>query len=69
MVQYPGIVQQLYAAGMNMGIHTWSHHTMTSQTDDVIRAEILWTAKAFYDIVGVVPNLFRPRKQLYSIYF
>lgn len=68
MVQHPEIVKAVYDAGMSLGIHSWSHHTMTAQTDDVIRAEVLWTAKAFYDIIGVVPNLFRPRKILFVTY-
>ena len=62
MVQYPDIVRELHEAGFELGVHTWSHQPLTKFSNEVIEAEILWTMKAFRDILGqaYVPRLFRP---------
>ncbi|RKP17848.1 glycoside hydrolase/deacetylase [Rozella allomycis CSF55] len=60
MVQNPQIVRDLYNAGMEFGVHSWSHHPLTSLTNDQIVAELGFTVQAFQKILGIKPTLFRP---------
>lgn len=41
-------------------IHTWSHNSLTTLTNEQVVAEIAWTMKAFQDVLGVTPNCVRP---------
>ncbi|KAJ3329379.1 chitin deacetylase, partial [Blyttiomyces sp. JEL0837] len=41
-------------------LHSWSHTAMTSQTNDEIVAEVLWTAAIMQRVLGVAPTCFRP---------
>jgi peptidoglycan/xylan/chitin deacetylase (PgdA/CDA1 family) len=40
-------------------MHSWSHHKLTDLTDAQIIAETVWTARAIYQAIGVVPKFFR----------
>ncbi|EGF77630.1 hypothetical protein BATDEDRAFT_91429 [Batrachochytrium dendrobatidis JAM81] len=60
VVRNPKYIQDVYAAGHEIGIHTWSHPQMTQISDEQIVAEIYWTVKAIQEAIGVVPKLFRP---------
>jgi peptidoglycan/xylan/chitin deacetylase (PgdA/CDA1 family) len=42
------------------GVHTWSHPDLTTLTDGQIIAELVWTMKIIYDVIGVVPRIMRP---------
>jgi hypothetical protein len=46
--------------GHQLSVHTWSHHALTSLTNEQIVAELGWAAKVIKDVVGVTPNTFRP---------
>ena len=41
IVQYPEIVQAIFNDGHVIGIHTWSHHALTTLTTDVVIAELM----------------------------
>jgi Polysaccharide deacetylase len=41
-------------------MHTWSHQWLTSLTNDEVVAELVWNAKAIYQVTGRVPRYFRP---------
>jgi peptidoglycan/xylan/chitin deacetylase (PgdA/CDA1 family) len=62
MVQYPAIVRELHEAGFELGVHTWSHQPLTKFSNEVVQAELMWTLKAFRDILGpnYIPRYFRP---------
>jgi peptidoglycan/xylan/chitin deacetylase (PgdA/CDA1 family) len=59
-IQYPNLVRQMYNDGHQIGIHTWAHRSLTTLTNDEIVAEIMYTARAIRDVIGVMPNYFRP---------
>jgi peptidoglycan/xylan/chitin deacetylase (PgdA/CDA1 family) len=59
VLQYPSILKQTYEAGMEIGIHTWSHPHLMALTDDQVVAEIQWTAQIIFDVIGVTPLIFR----------
>ncbi|KAI8901614.1 hypothetical protein BC833DRAFT_576601 [Globomyces pollinis-pini] len=46
--------------GHQIGHHTWSHHPLTSLTNEQIVAEIKYTEAIIYKTIGVVPRHFRP---------
>ncbi|KAJ3110809.1 chitin deacetylase [Physocladia obscura] len=41
-------------------LHTWSHPDLTTISDDQIVSELVYTAKAVYEVTGVFPKYFRP---------
>lgn len=59
-LQSPRTLQAEYMGGHQLGVHTWSHTPLTTQTNDQIIAELGWTKKIIKDVTGVTPNTFRP---------
>ncbi|KAJ3076643.1 chitin deacetylase [Podochytrium sp. JEL0797] len=60
VLQLPEYLAQTYADGHEIGIHTWSHPDLTTLTNDQIISELVYGAKAIYEVVGTVPKFFRP---------
>ncbi|KAH6581263.1 hypothetical protein BASA61_009169 [Batrachochytrium salamandrivorans] len=46
-------------AGHQIGIHTWSHPYLSNTPSDQIVAEIVYTAKAIKQVIGVTPRFMR----------
>ncbi|KAG0222348.1 chitin deacetylase [Mortierella sp. GBA43] len=59
-VSYPATLKRAYQEGHQIAIHTWSHHAMTSLTNEQVVAELKWTEKAIFDTIGVTPLYWRP---------
>jgi hypothetical protein len=59
-LQSPLTLQAEYMSGHQLGVHTWSHTPLTTQTNEQIIAEFGWTKKVIKDVTGVTPNTFRP---------
>lgn len=59
-ISHPEILRAEYMASHQLCIHTWSHPSLTTLTNEQIVAEMAWSMKAFKDILGVVPNCARP---------
>ncbi|KAJ3150076.1 chitin deacetylase [Geranomyces michiganensis] len=49
-----------YAAGYHVASHTYTHHPLTSATNEEIVAELKYTESVIYETLGVVPRFFRP---------
>ncbi|KAG9065107.1 chitin deacetylase [Linnemannia hyalina] len=60
VVQYPDMVVKEAAAGHHLASHTWSHHALTTLTNEEIVAEIKWTEKAIMDATGLRVRYMRP---------
>ncbi|KAG0346972.1 chitin deacetylase [Podila humilis] len=60
VVQYPDLVLQEAKAGHHLASHTWSHHALTTLTNEQIVAEIRWTEKAIFDVSGYRIKYVRP---------
>ncbi|KAJ3035739.1 chitin deacetylase [Rhizophlyctis rosea] len=60
VVQFPADVKAAYDAGHEIASHTWTHHPLTSLTNEQVVAEIKYTEAIIYKATGVVPALFRP---------
>lgn len=60
VVSRPEMIISEYMAGHQISIHTWAHPALTTLTNEQIVAELGWTKKAIYDVIGVTPNTFRP---------
>jgi len=59
-VSEPTVLQREYMSGHQIGVHTWSHTALTTQTNEEIIAELGWTKKIIYDVTGVTPTTMRP---------
>ncbi|KAH9822668.1 family 4 carbohydrate esterase [Melampsora americana] len=59
-IAHPVLLQTEYMESHQLCIHTWSHPSLTTLTNEQVVAEIAWSMKAFKDIIGVTPNCFRP---------
>ncbi|CEQ40652.1 SPOSA6832_02280, partial [Sporobolomyces salmonicolor] len=59
-VSRPEMVQTEYMLGHHVSIHTWSHMSLTTLTNEEIVAELGWSKKIIKDITGVTPNTMRP---------
>jgi peptidoglycan/xylan/chitin deacetylase (PgdA/CDA1 family) len=59
-ISRPDILQAEYMAGHQLSVHTWSHPSLTTLSNEQIIAELGWTMKAIKDITGVTPNTMRP---------
>ncbi|KAF8926738.1 hypothetical protein EDD21DRAFT_174677 [Dissophora ornata] len=60
VISFPATLQRAYKDGHQIAIHTWSHPTMTSMTNEQVVAELKWTEKAIFDTIGVTPLYWRP---------
>ncbi|KAF9174747.1 chitin deacetylase [Mortierella sp. AD011] len=60
VVQYPEIVKQEVAEGHHLASHTWSHHALTTLTNEQIVAEMRWTEKAVMEYTGLKLKYMRP---------
>jgi peptidoglycan/xylan/chitin deacetylase (PgdA/CDA1 family) len=60
VVSYPGLLQQEYLGGHQIAVHTWSHPSLTTLTNEEIIAEFGWSKKAINDVLGVTPIYWRP---------
>ncbi|KAF9906680.1 chitin deacetylase [Linnemannia zychae] len=59
-VSFPQTLKRAYNEGHHIAIHTWSHPSMTSLSNEQIVAELKWTEKAIFDTIGVTPIYWRP---------
>ncbi|EIM83538.1 glycoside hydrolase/deacetylase [Stereum hirsutum FP-91666 SS1] len=60
VISFPGMLQEEYMAGHQIAVHTWSHPSLTTLSNEEIIAEFGWSKKVIYDVLGVTPNQFRP---------
>lgn len=60
VVSFPHILQQEYMSGHQIAVHTWSHPSLTTLTNDEIIAELGWSRQAIQDVLGVAPSAMRP---------
>ncbi|KAI8905414.1 hypothetical protein EDD86DRAFT_211442 [Gorgonomyces haynaldii] len=57
---YPDLVKRAFDAGHEIALHTWTHHPLTSLSNEQIVAEIKYNEAIIYKTIGVIPRLFRP---------
>lgn len=57
---WPLQAQRGLADGHDICVHTWSHHYMTTLTDEQVFAELFYTMRIIKDVVGVTPRCWRP---------
>ncbi|CAG8619558.1 289_t:CDS:2 [Ambispora gerdemannii] len=60
VVGNPELVKRMVDSGHEVGVHTWSHTALTTQTTEQIIAEVKWTEKAIKEAGGITPRLMRP---------
>lgn len=60
VTQNPDEVLKTVQDGHQIAVHTWTHHPLTSLTNEQIVAEIKFTEAAIYKAIGKVPTYFRP---------
>ncbi|GJJ76445.1 peptidoglycan-N-acetylglucosamine deacetylase [Entomortierella parvispora] len=60
VIQYPDTVKRELAEGHHLASHTWSHHALTTLTNEQIVAEMKWTEKAVLAATGLKLKYMRP---------
>lgn len=60
VVQNAEVLKQEAADGHHIASHTWSHHPLTTLTNEQIVAEVKWNEKAVQDITGLQMKYIRP---------
>ncbi|KAG5644308.1 hypothetical protein DXG03_008726 [Asterophora parasitica] len=60
VIQFPNILQTQYIGQHQIAVHTWSHPPLTTLSNEAIIAELGWSKKVIYDVLGVTPNMMRP---------
>ncbi|ORZ28899.1 hypothetical protein BCR41DRAFT_289581, partial [Lobosporangium transversale] len=60
VVKYPEIVKTEIEHGHHIASHTWSHHALTTLSNEQIVAEMKWTEKAIEDFTGYRVKYMRP---------
>lgn len=56
----PAMVKRLYAAGMQIGNHTWTHAQLTRLTAKEQRSQLQQTQDEINSIIGIRPRFYRP---------
>jgi peptidoglycan/xylan/chitin deacetylase (PgdA/CDA1 family) len=59
-IQYPNTLKREIAEGHHLASHTWSHHALTTLTNEQIVAEMKWTEKAVMEATGYRLKYMRP---------
>ncbi|KAF9292122.1 chitin deacetylase [Linnemannia elongata] len=59
-IQYPDTLKREVAEGHHLASHTWSHHALTTLTNEQIVAEMKWTEKAVMEATGLRLKYMRP---------
>ncbi|GJJ71845.1 peptidoglycan-N-acetylglucosamine deacetylase [Entomortierella parvispora] len=60
VIQYPDTVKRELAEGHHLASHTWSHHALTTLSNEQIVAEMKWTEKAVMAATGLRMKYMRP---------
>lgn len=60
VTSFPDIARSEYISGHQIGVHTWSHPSLTTLTNDEVIAELGWSRQVIKDVLGVSPNTMRP---------
>lgn len=60
VISFPAMLQTEYMGQHQIAVHTWSHPSLTTLTNDQIIAELGWSKKVIKDVLGVTPNMMRP---------
>jgi peptidoglycan/xylan/chitin deacetylase (PgdA/CDA1 family) len=55
----PESLRRAYSDGHQIAVHSYSHQSLISISDAQIIAETVWTTRAIYQAIGVVPRYFR----------
>ncbi len=64
--KYPEMVKEIFAAGHEIGNHTYSHPHLNSLEPAQIKVELLRVGHIIYELTGQQPLLFRPPFGEYS---
>ncbi|KAF9094219.1 chitin deacetylase [Mortierella sp. AM989] len=60
VIQYPQTIIREITEGHHLASHTWSHHALTTLTNEQIVAEMKWTEKAVLAATGLKLKYMRP---------
>jgi len=60
IISWPQTLQYQHMKGHQIAVHTWSHPSMTTLTNEQIIGELGWSKKIIKDTLGLTPTHFRP---------
>ncbi|KAJ3245971.1 chitin deacetylase [Chytriomyces hyalinus] len=53
-------VQDIYNAGHQIALHSWSHRQISLQSTDQVISELILNILSIYNVIGKVPRYYRP---------
>jgi peptidoglycan/xylan/chitin deacetylase (PgdA/CDA1 family) len=56
---WPAILQQMYAAGHQIGSHSWTHQDLTEVNSTLQQEQVIYNEMAFRNLFGWFPTYFR----------
>ncbi|EGF82224.1 hypothetical protein BATDEDRAFT_10159 [Batrachochytrium dendrobatidis JAM81] len=60
VLERPDVLLRTYQAGHHIGIHTWSHPSLSKISVESVISEIMYTARIIKETIGVTPTAVRP---------
>ncbi|KAL2918361.1 chitin deacetylase [Polyrhizophydium stewartii] len=60
VIQNPAILKRAFSEGHQIALHTWSHPALTTGPTSQIIAEMMFSARAIKETIGVTPKYMRP---------
>lgn len=64
--KYPEVARRIVQEGHEVGSHSYLHRDLVPSTRNMVLSELERAEKAFYNVHGFKPGLFRPPRGLYS---
>jgi peptidoglycan/xylan/chitin deacetylase (PgdA/CDA1 family) len=59
-ISFPETLQSEFMGQHQIAVHTWSHPSLTTLSNEEIIAELGWSKKIIKDVTGLTPNMMRP---------
>lgn len=59
-LNWPAVMQRMYAAGHQIASHTWTHRDLSSVNSTIQKTEIIYNEMAFRNLFGWIPTYMRP---------
>lgn len=60
VISFPSTLQTQFMGQHHIAVHTWSHPSLTTLSNEEIIAELGWSKKVIKDTLGITPNMMRP---------
>ncbi|KAK0539402.1 chitin deacetylase [Tilletia horrida] len=60
VISRPDMARYESESGHQLSVHTWSHPSLTTLSNEDVYLELRWTMQIIKDVIGLTPNTMRP---------